>query len=294
MYSAIAANKRRTWVILLLFVILVAALGYLFGLVWGGGHGYSYTALALVIASVYALIQYFAAAKIALAVNGARPVSKRDAPGYYRTVENLCIADGLPMPALYIMNDPAPNAFTTGRDPLHSALCVTSGLLEMMTDTELEGVLAHELSHIKNFDIRVMMIVFGLVSAVGLIADFMSNMFWWGGRDRDNQNQVTIIIALVAAILAPLVASLIQLAISRRREYLADGSGALLTRYPEGLASALEKIAAHGSKLRVQNTSTAHLFFANPLSGKALANLFSTHPPVQDRINKLRSMGNKL
>src|SRR6266496_5696740 len=175
MYSAIAANKRRTWLIIAGFIVLIAALGYVVGVAFGGGHGYTYTIVALIIAVIYAGIQYFAAAKIALAVNGAQEITKKDFPTYYRTVENLCIADGLPMPKLYVIDDPAPNAFATGRDPHHAAVCATTGILQLMTDTELEGVLAHELSHIKNFDIRVMVIVFGLVSAVGLITDFISN-----------------------------------------------------------------------------------------------------------------------
>ncbi|HEX4662592.1 MAG TPA: zinc metalloprotease HtpX [Candidatus Saccharimonadales bacterium] len=293
MYSAIAANKRRTWLILFLFVVLIAALGYVAGLVYG--HSYTFTALALVIAGVYALIQYFAAAKIALAINGAQEIEKKDSPAYYRVVENLSIAAGLPMPKVYLMDDPAPNAFATGRDPNHSAVCATTGLLDIMNDTELEAVLAHEISHVRNYDIRVMVIVFGLVSAIGLIADLIMNFFWFGGRnDREQQNPIFLIIGIAAALLAPLIAFLIQMAVSRRREYLADSSGALLTRYPEGLASALEKIRDNGSTLKRPNTSTAHLFFANPLSKKSFANLFSTHPPIEDRIARLRNMGTKL
>lgn len=293
MYSAIAANKRKTWLILFLFIVLIGALGYVAGLVYG--NGYMFTGLALGIALAYALIQYFAAAKIALAVNGAREVTKKDTPGYYRIVENLSIASGLPMPKVYLMNDPSPNAFATGRDPQHAVVCATTGLLDIMNDTELEAVLAHEMSHVKNYDIRVMVIVFGLVSAVGLIADIIMHFFWFGGRDEDNQpNPIFIIIGIVAAIVAPLIAFLIQMAVSRRREYLADSSGALLTRYPDGLASALERIRDHGSTLKRANTSTAHLFFANPLSKKSFANLFSTHPPIEERIKRLREMGSKL
>lgn len=293
MYSAIAANKRKTWLILFLFVVLIAVLGYVAGLMYG--HGYTFTAIALGFGLIYALIQYFAAAKIALAVNGAREITKKDAPKYYRIVENLSIASGLPMPKIYIVEDPSPNAFATGRDPQHAAVCATTGLLDIMNDTELEAVLAHEMSHVRNYDIRVMIIVFGLVSAVGLIADMIMRFFWFGGRDDDNQpNPVFIIIGIAAAILAPLIAFLIQMAVSRRREYLADSSGALLTRYPDGLASALEKVRDHGSTLKRASTSTAHLFFANPLSKKSFANLFSTHPPIEERIARLRQMGNKL
>jgi heat shock protein HtpX len=294
MYSAIAANKRRTWVTIFLFLVLIAALGYFVGLLYG--NSYFFTALALIVGSVYALIQYFAAAKLALAVNGAKEIKKSDYPEYYRVVENLSIAAGIPMPKVYVMDDPAPNAFATGRDPKHAVVCATTGLLEIMDKTELEAVMAHELGHVKNYDIRVMMIVFGLVSAIGLIADFISHAFWFTGGDDDNSpNPIMIVVGIVVAIIAPLIAMLIQMAVSRRREYLADSTGALLTRYPDGLASALEKIAAYGSDLKKhQNTSTAHLFFANPLSRKNFANLFSTHPPVEERIKRLREMGGKL
>lgn len=291
MYSAIAANKRRTWLILFMFIVFIAGLSYLIGQLYGGGL--YFTALALAIALIYALIQYFAAAKLALAVNGAKEIRKSDAPEYYRIVENLSIASGLPMPKVYIMNDPAPNAFATGRDPKHAAVAATTGLLEIMDKSELEAVMAHELGHVKNYDIRVMMIVFGLVSAVGIIADFISYSFWFRDQE-ESPHPAFFVIGIIAAILAPFVAMLIQFAVSRRREYLADSTGALLTRHPEGLASALEKIAAYGSTMRKPSPSTAHLFFANPLSGKAFSNLFSTHPPVEERIARLREMGGKL
>ncbi|HEY5152950.1 MAG TPA: M48 family metallopeptidase, partial [Candidatus Saccharimonadales bacterium] len=216
---------------------------------------------------------------------------KSDNPRLWRVVENLSITDGLPMPRVYIMNDPAPNAFATGRDPKHAAVCATSGILDIMDDDELQGVLAHELSHIKNYDIRVSMIAFALTAVISLIADIILRLTWFGGGDRDENNQVFMILGIVAAILAPIVATLIQLAVSRQREYLADASGALATRYPEALASALEKIKQTGSVARRQNTATAHLFFVNPLRAHSLAGLFSTHPPIDDRIARLRSMG---
>jgi heat shock protein HtpX len=197
---------------------------------------------------------------------------------------------GMPMPKVYIIDDPAPNAFATGRDPNHAVVCATTGLINMMDDTELEAVMAHEMGHVKNFDIRVMMIVFGLVSAIGLIADLIMHSFWFAGGDDDGPNPIFIVLGLVAAILAPFVAFLVQMGVSRRREYLADSTGAMTTRYPEGLARALEKIQAHGSVLRRQNTATAHLFFASPLKGKSLTRLFSTHPPIEDRIRRLRQM----
>jgi heat shock protein HtpX len=289
MYSAIAANKRKTWLIIAAFAVIVAGLGWLAGKVL---HQPYFTYAALVGAAVWALIQYFAASKIALAVNGAKEVTKKDAPEFYRTVENLAIATGMPMPKVYIIDDPAPNAFATGRDPNHAVVAASRGLLEIMDDTELEAVMAHEMGHVKNYDIRVMMIVFGLVSAIGFIADLLTHFIWFS--DDDSPNPIFIVLAVLAGIMAPFVAMLIQLAVSRRREYLADSTGAMTTRYPEGLARALEKIRDHGSAMRRQNTSTAHLFFASPLKGKKLAQFFSTHPPVDERIRRLRAMGNHL
>lgn len=293
MYSQIAANKRKTWLIVALFVLIIFGLGEIIR--WRF-HSPFFLYLALGIGLVYALIQYFSAAKIALAVNGARQVTKDQAPRLYRTVENLALTTGMPMPKVYIMDDPSPNAFATGRDPDHAVVCATTGLLDIMDDTELEGVMAHELGHVGNYDIRVMMIVFGLVSAIGFIADILLNLMWFGGNDEEDRSSslLSLGIGILAAILAPFVAMLVQLAVSRRREYLADSTGALTTRYPEGLARALEKIATYGSPLRKQNTATAHLFFANPLKGGSLARLFSTHPPIEDRIARLRAMEGKM
>lgn len=295
MYSAIAANKRKTWFIICLFVAVIAALGWIFSNLYGNGR-LSYLYLALVVGAVYALIQYFLAAKIATAVNGAQEIQKKDNPRLYRVVENLTITAGMPMPKVYIMDDPAPNAFATGRDPRHSIVCATTGLLDIMDDAELEAVMAHEMSHVRNYDIRVMMIVFGLVSAIGFLADMLLHIMWFGGGDDEDRspNPVFIVLGLAAAVLAPVIATLVQLAVSRRREYLADSSGALLTRYPEGLASALEKIAKAGSTTRHQNSATAHLFFANPLKPSFFASLLSTHPPIEDRITKLRGMIGKM
>jgi heat shock protein HtpX len=227
---------------------------------------------------------------MALAVNRAQEIQKRDNPRLWRTVENLAITDGLPMPRVFIMNDPAPNAFATGRDPKSAVVCVTSGLLDIMNDQELQGVLAHEMGHIKNYDIRVSMVAFALTAVISLLADIMLRMVWFSDDNRNN-NGIFMLLGIVAAILAPIVALMIQMAISRQREYLADATGALTTRYPEGLASALAKIGKHGSAVKHQNTATAHLFFANPLKGGSLAGLFSTHPPIEDRIKRLQSMG---
>jgi len=287
MYSEIAANKRKTWAIMAIFLVILGALGWIVSNLYNSPM---FLYLAFIVGGVYALIQYFMAAKLALAMNGAKEIAKKDDPRLYRTVENLSITLGMPMPKVYVIDDPAPNAFATGRDPQHAVVCATTGLLAMMDDTELEAVMAHEMGHVKNFDIRVMMIVFGLVSAIGLIADIIMHLMWFGGDEEESPNPVFIVLGIVAAILAPFVALLVQMAVSRRREYLADSTGAMTTRYPEGLARALEKIRDHGAPMRRQNTATAHLFFANPLRGKSLASLFSTHPPVEERIRRLRQM----
>lgn len=286
MYSAIAANKRNTVIIMVLFVLLITGLGWIFSKVYGSTGIFWGT---LVGSGVYALIQYFAAAKIALAVNGAQEIQKRDNPLLYNTVENLVITNGMPMPKVYIIDDPAPNAFATGRDPEHAAVAATTGLLAIMDKAELEGVIAHELGHVKNYDIRVMMIVFGLVSAIGLLADIFMRMLWF--RDSDEApHPAVLVVGIVAAILAPVVALIVQLAVSRQREYLADATGAMTTRHPEGLASALEKLKSVSTATRRQNSSTAHLFFANPLKSGGIAGLFSTHPPLDERIARLRNM----
>ena len=288
MYSEIASNKRRSVAIMIFFVLFVGALGVLASY-YLTGEPYM-TVGVLIGALIYTLIMYFSGGSLSLAVNGAQQIEKKDNPRLWRIVENLAITEGLPMPKVYIMNDPAPNAFATGRDPQHAAVCATSGILDIMNDTELEGVFAHEISHVKNYDIRVSMLAFALAAVVSLIADMLLRMTFFRNRDSNNGSPVMLVLALVGAILAPLVATMIQLAISRRREYLADASGALATRYPEGLASALEKIETYGRPLRKQNTATAHLFFANPLKGSSLAGLFSTHPPIEDRIRRLREM----
>ncbi len=290
MYSEIAANKRKTVVIMAVFVAFVGAIAYVFNLYLGGQPTMFYG--VLIGAAVYAIITYYTGSSLALAVNGAQEIQKKDNPRLWNIIENLSITDGLPMPRVYIMDDPAPNAFATGRDPKHAAVCATTGLLAIMDDDELQGVFAHELGHVKNYDIRVSMIAFALTAVVSLIADSILRMTWFRGNDREgNNNQIVLLLGIVAAILAPLVATMIQLAISRQREYLADATSALTTRYPEGLISALRKIQRSGGALRRQNTATAHLFFANPLRAHSLAGLFSTHPPIADRIARLESMG---
>ncbi|RTK95429.1 protease [Candidatus Saccharibacteria bacterium] len=289
MYKEIDANKRKSAFIMVFFVAFASAIAYIGGYYAGGK---SFAPYAIIAAFAYTLFSYFAGAKMALALNGAHEITKQQEPRLYRTVENLAITNGMPMPKVYVIEDAGLNAFATGRDPNHSAVCATRGLLNSLTDVELQGVMAHELGHVKNYDIRVSLIAFALASIIGIISDLVLRMWFWGGSDDDApSNPVFMAIGVVAILLSPFVAMLIQLAISRRREYLADATGALTTRYPEGLASALEKLEQQGSALKRQSSSTAHLFFANPLKGKTLAGLFSTHPPIQDRIARLRQMG---
>lgn len=291
MYSNIAANKRKTYLIFAFFLAFVGGLGWLFSAYLGQPL---ITPYVLVGAAIYSLITYFAGAKMAIAVNGAYQIEKKDNPRLYRIVENLAITDGLPMPKVYIMDDPALNAFATGRNPNNAIVCATSGLLQAMDDNELEGVIAHELGHVKNYDIRVSMLAFALVSVVSLMADVILRFTWFSGDDRENNSPIVMIAGLLAMIIAPIAATMIQLAISRRREYLADATGALTTRNPEGLASALEKIKKMGSVTAKANSSTAHIFFANPLKKSSLAGLFSTHPPIDERIKALQEMGTRL
>ncbi len=290
MYSQIAANKRKTILLIIVFTLVISGMALVFSIFTTGDT--SITAYVMGGALVYATLAYIFASKAALALNRAKPIAKKDNPRLYRIVENLSITDGLPTPKIYIIEDPAPNAFATGSNPKNASVAVTSGLLNIMTDTELEGVIAHELGHVKNYDIRVSMLVFGLVAAISLIADMLLWMTWFRDND-DNNNIVVVLIGIAAAILAPIIALVIQLAVSRKREYLADATGALTTRYPEGLASALEKIKQSGSAVKRQNTSTAHLYFANPLKKTNRTNLFSTHPPIDDRIARLRQMESK-
>jgi heat shock protein HtpX len=286
MYEQISSNKRRTVLLLFIFIILLWGLAYVVSRATGNPGLFFVIGI---FSLLYSLFSYFAGAKMALAVNGAKEIQKSDDPRLWRTVENLAITEGLPMPKVYIMNDPALNAFATGRKPNVSAVCATTGLLQIMNDTELEGVIAHELGHIKNYDMRVNTIAFALVGVISLIADMFWHISFFGGDDEDSPAWIRIL-AIVAIILAPIAATLLQLAISRRREYLADATGALSTRYPDGLASALAKIEQAGSATRKQNTATAHMFFANPLKGKGITSLFSTHPPIEARIKALKEM----
>ncbi|MCR2809697.1 MULTISPECIES: M48 family metalloprotease [unclassified Microbacterium] len=292
MYTAIARNKRNTWFILIGFVLFLGGIGVLAG--WLAGNNWWITAFILVFAAGYATFQYFFADREALAMAGAVQVERSDAPRYYRIVENLCITTGTVMPKLYVVDDPAPNAFATGRKPEEASITVTTGLFELMTDRELEGVLGHELGHIRNYDIRVSLIVFGLVVAVGILADLFLRLAFFGGARRSGNNQAQllfVVFGVVAALVAPLLAGAVQAAISRQREYLADATSAMTTRDPDALASALGKLAEYGRPLQKASTSMAHLWIADPLKPNALARMFSTHPPIPDRIERLRTMG---
>jgi heat shock protein HtpX len=295
MYSAIAKNKRNTILIIILFLVIIAGLSLIPTFIYGD---WTISIITIVIAAAYALFQYFMATRQTLALAGAHQIEKRDEPRLYRIVENLAITEGMPMPKVYIINDPAPNAFATGRDPDHAVVAATTGLLEIMTDSELEGVMAHEMGHVKNYDIRVSLIVFGLVIAIGLIADIIFRMIFWGGRGRNSNiggpaALVVLAIGIVAAILAPIVAGVVQAAVSRQREYLADATGALTTRHPEALASALEKLAAYGRPVARTNTSMSHLWISDPNRPGFLSRMFATHPPIPDRVARLRGNATK-
>ncbi len=290
MYSAVRRNKINSALIILLFLGIVGGLGWLASAIY---QSPGIVIAVMGFALIYALIQYFMAGKQAVSMSGAVQIGPHDNPRLYRVVENLAITTGMPMPEVYIVNDPAPNAFATGRDPDHAIVAATTGLLDIMTDAELEGVMAHELGHVRNYDIRVSMIVYGLTVAVGMIADMLVRMAFFG-RNNSNNNPVVMIFGLVAMLVAPLVASMVQLAVSRQREYLADATGALTTRHPEALASALHKLSEYGRPLQKQQSSMAHLWIADPLKPGVMQRLFATHPPIPERIRRLLDMGGKM
>lgn len=297
MYEQISRNKWKSFFLVLFFISLIFALTWLFGeLTDLGPHG---LILAIIIAVAMTFGSYYASDKIVLAISRAKPVRKEDYPYLYNVVEGLAIAAGLPKPRCYIIDDTAPNAFASGRNPKNSVIVVTKGLLEKLNRVELEGVIAHEMSHIKNYDVLVQTLAVVMVGVVALLSDWILRSFFWGsgrrrGRSRSGGSggQVLIVVGLLLAILSPLVAQLIRLAISRKREFLADANGALLTRYPPGLASALRKLASDKEPLEAANKATAHLYTVNPLKdikGKVNA-LFSTHPPIEERIAILEKM----
>ncbi|HAR35399.1 MAG TPA: zinc metalloprotease HtpX [Acidobacteria bacterium] len=298
MYEQITSNKFKSALLVLFFVAFIFLLVWLFEEITGWGKGGFI--LALLVSLTMAVSGYYYSDKIVLTISRARPVTREEFPYLYHTVEGLAIAAGIPTPRCYVIEDTAPNAFATGRNPRNAVICVTTGLLQKMNRLELEGVVAHEMSHIKNYDVLLQTVAVVMVGIVALLSDWLLRSFWWGGgRRRSRQGKdggqagaILLVVALVLAILSPLIAQLLQLAISRRREFLADASGAMLTRYPAGLASALRKIAADPEPLEVANKATAHLYIVNPLKnvGGKMNKLFSTHPPVEERIAALEKM----
>lgn len=285
LYTHQSSNIRKTWFLMTFFLVLFVALGYVFAQVYGNVNIlYIFVAFSVIMN----VVAYWKSDSIALSMSKAVPADPVQYIELHRIVENLAITAGLPKPRLYIINDQAPNAFATGRNPEHSAVAVTTGLLAILDKTELEGVIAHELSHVGNRDILISTVVVVLAGFISIAAHFfLRAQMFGGGRDREGGNAIFLIIGIVLSILAPLFATLIQLAISRKREFLADASGALLTRYPEGLANALRKISEHGQPMKTANNATAHLFISNPFGSKKISNLFSTHPAVEDRIKAL-------
>ncbi|NCO10642.1 M48 family metalloprotease [Candidatus Saccharibacteria bacterium] len=288
MYKAIAANKRNTVLIMAVFVALITGIGYVVSAFYGEP---TITYWVLSGAAIYAFIQYFLASKLAVAMTGSKEIQKKDNPRLYRIVENLSITLGIPMPKVYVMDDPAPNAFATGRNPKHAIVAATTGLMDIMDDRELEAVMAHEMGHVQNYDIRVSMIAFGLVSAIALLSDIVLRMFIFGDRRESNVNPIMIVVGLIVVVLAPIIAAIVQMAVSRQREYLADVTGVMTTRDSDGMASALEKLRQYGQPMKHQNTATSHLFISNPLKKGSFSKLFSTHPPLEDRIKRLREHG---
>ena len=285
MYKQIAENKRRTVVIIMGFVLMIGVIAGLFAWFYRDPWIAVWT---IVVAIIYALIQYYFAGNIAMAMTGAKEIVKKDNPRLYNIVENLSITTGLPMPKVYIIDDKAPNAFATGRDPKHAAVAATTGLLDIMNDKELTAVMAHEMSHVKNYDIRVSMIVFGLVCVVGLISDFGFRFMYYGNRRRDNEGSpVGYVLILIVAILAPIFAGIAQMAVSRQREFLADVSAVNITRYPEGMIDALKKLQSHSQPMHSQNIATEAMYINNPLRKGFFSNLFSSHPPIEKRIERL-------
>ena len=285
MYKQIAENKRKTIYLIVAFVAMVSVIAGLFAWAY---NDWKIAVWTLIIATVYAFIQYYYANSVAVAMTGAKEITKKDNPRFYNIVENLSITTGLPMPKVYIINDQAPNAFASGRDPKHAMVAATSGLIDIMDDKELTAVMAHEMSHVKNYDIRVSMIVFGLTCVIGLISDLAFRMMFYGDRRRNNEGSpVGYVLVAVAAVLSPILASLAQMAVSRQREYLADASAVNITRYPEGMISALKKLQSHSQPMHSQNIATEAMYINNPLKKGFFSNLFSSHPPIEKRIERL-------
>lgn len=302
-WDHVSGNIFKTWLIMFFFTLFMTVVVYVLARGFGFGElgGLGIVGIALIVAGLMNFISYYYSDRIVLGISGAKPLSHEGNREIYHLVENLSLAGGLPVPKIYIINDTAPNAFATGRDPKHSAIALTSGIVDKLNKQELEGVIAHELSHVGNRDTLVMTVVSVLVGTIALLSDWFLRSMWYGSHDNDRDskgNAIFITLAIVAAILAPIVATLIQLTLSRRREFLADASAVLLTRYPGGLASALLKISSDKEPLEVANRGTAHLYITNPLKGQQaigwFANLFNTHPPIAARVKALREMEGKI
>ena len=296
MYEQIASNKRRSFFLVAFFVAVIFLLVWVFERLTGMGEGG--LIVAALVAGASAFAGYYASDKIALAISHARPVTKEEFPYLYNVVEGLTIAAGLPAPRCYVIDDTAPNAFATGRNPDHSVICVTTGLLEKLNRVELEGVVSHEMAHIKNYDIRLQTLAVVMVGVIALLGDWIMRSVWFGGRgrrsggSRSGAGAIFLVVGLVFAAFGPLIAQLLRLAVSRRREFLADATGAMMTRYPAGLASALRKISADPEPLEAANKATAHMYIVNPLKNLKgrLNRMFSTHPPIEERIAALEKM----
>ena len=303
-YESVDANRKKSWLIIAGFVVFVVAASILIGKGLAAYYGYQssgleLTGIALVISGAMSFASYYWSDSIILAISGARPADRRRDFNFYTVAQNLSLASGLPLPRLYVIADTAMNAFATGRDPAHAAVCATTGLLSQLNRTELEGVIGHELSHVANYDTRLMSVVTILVGLVTLLGDWLLRSMWWGGRGRDNEdkggNAVFLLLGILMAILSPVIAQIIQLAVSRQREFLADANSVKLTRQPSGLISALKKLGADREPLEAANKATAHLYIVNPLKNRHdavgwFAGLFNTHPPLRDRISALEKM----
>lgn len=291
MYSSISENKCNTVIIFMVFIAIISGIGLYFSYIYKNDYIFI---ILLVFSILYALVQYNISKSIVLYMNGAKPVSREIAPGFYAAVETISITAGLPMPKLYIIDDESPNAFAAGTNPEKSIICATTGLLNIMNKGELEAVVAHEMSHIKNYDIRVSMAAVALTSVIELISELVLRFFIWSDDDNDNRNPLIVVLGLLFVMISPLLALVTRLAISRQREFLADATAVSLTRYPEGMISALQKLKNNGKPLRKQNSTTANLFIVNPMKRSFFQNLFSTHPSIDDRISRLKNNSSRL
>ena len=291
MYSSISENKRNTVIIFMVFIAIISGIGLYFSYIYKNDYIFI---ILLVFSILYALVQYNISKSIVLYMNGAKPVSREIATGFYAAVESISITAGLPMPKLYIIDDESPNAFAAGTNPEKSIICATTGLLNIMNKGELEAVVAHEMSHIKNYDIRVSMAAVALTSVIELISELVLRFFIWSDDDNDNRNPLIVVLGLLFVMISPLLALVTRLAISRQREFLADATAVSLTRYPEGMISALQKLKNNGKPLRKQNSTTANLFIVNPMKRSFFQNLFSTHPSIDDRISRLKDNSSRL